>query len=273
MADVSGGPRLSHSPANTSPFASPAIEVSTRSPESISMAQEGQVPRGVSPGSLPSRPASAQGYRSPSSWFNCTSSSTSSGHPKHSLLAMVPSQPLNRPLGSAPPSPASQLQPPSLPALESSKQPSNIPSLAAALAPSPVSPKVVVPTETSAVPNDAKAVSTEVAEASKDIQDKQSVAADSTRQLKRDRRMRKTEASICWQLMRRLADISSDVELLNHEVSCLLSKHHASTFCVKSLQPADIDALFNAAACVSRILCSSFHNQSMLLLTGITLKQ
>ena len=30
--------------------------------------------------------------------------------------------------------------------------------------------------------------------------------------------LRKTEASMRWQLMRKLADISADVELLNHEV-------------------------------------------------------
>ena len=193
---------------STSPFASQVSNPSNVSAEGVSMAQESQATRAMSPNNLPSRPASAQGFRSPSSWFNRTSSSTSSGHLKHSLLDMVPSQPLNRPLSSAPPSPASQLQPPTIPALEQLKQRPDSASMAEASAPSPVSP------QTSALKDPADG-----AEGSKDAKHEQQAEATDEKQMKRDKRMRKTEAKMRWQLMRRLANISSDVELLNHEVT------------------------------------------------------
>ena len=203
MAEASG---LSASKASTSPFASQVSNPSIVPVEGVNMALESQAPTAVSPNTLPSRPASAQGFRSPSSWFNRTSSSTSSGHLKHSLLDMVPSQPLNRPISSAPPSPASQLQPPTIPALQLT-QPQGSMKMAEASAPSPVSP------QTSALKEPA-----EGAEGSKGAKHEQKAEARDEKQMKRDKRMRKTEANMRWQLMRRLADISSDVELLNHEV-------------------------------------------------------
>ena len=175
------------------------------------MAQEPQAPRAVSPHTLPSRPVSAQGFRSPSSWFNRTSSSASSGHLKHSLLDMVPSQPLSRPISSAPPSPASQLQPPTVPALEQLKQQPGSAKVTEASAPSPVSP----PTSAQKEP---AAEFAEGAKGSKDAKHEQRAEATDEKQMKREKRMRKSEANMRWQLMRRLADISSDVELLNHEV-------------------------------------------------------
>ena len=204
MAEASGLPA---SKASTSPFASQVSNPSIVPAEGVNMAQESQAPWAVSPNTLPSRPASAQGFRSPSSWFNLTSSSTSSGHLKHSLLDMVPSQPLNRPISSAPPSPASQLQPPTIPSLEQLTQPRGSIKVAEASAPSPVSP------QTSALKEPA-----EGAEGSKGAKHEQKTEATDEKQMKRDKRMRKTEANMRWQLMRRLADISSDVELLNHEV-------------------------------------------------------
>ena len=203
MAEASGLPT---SKSNTSPFASEVPNPTIVPEEGVSMAQESQAPRAVSPNTLPSRPASAQGFRSPSSWFNRTSSSTSS-HLKHSLLDMVPSQPLNRPISSAPPSPASQLQPPTIPALEQLKQRPGSAKVAEASAPSPVSPQTSLQKEPA-----------EGAEGSKDAKLEQKAEATDEKQMKRDKRMRKTEAKMRWQLMRRLADISSDVELLNHEV-------------------------------------------------------
>ena len=203
------------------PFAAPATN--TVSTDGAHTSQEVQAARAVSPGSLPSRPASAHGFRSPSSWFNRTSSSPNSGHPKHSLLAMVPSQPLNRPLGSAPPSPASQMQPPSLPALQQSKQPQRSASMADAPVPSPVSPQTSPQAGPAAAPSHAQPASPEHADADAgaDAQNDQGIKISDAKQEKRDRRMRKTEANMRWQLMRRLADISSDVELLNHEVCSL----------------------------------------------------
>lgn len=215
MGDASGTQGLSGSMANTSPFASQGPEASTDGTEGAKVAREIQAPRSASPASLPGRPASAQGFRSPSSWFNRTSSSTSSGHPKHSLLAMVPSQPLNRPIGSAPPSPAGPLQPPTIPALDQLKQPSG------SASPAQVAPplqQVSAPKDPATAPTKDQEVHAEQAEASKDLQPGQTSEANQAKQLKRDRRMRKTEASMRWQLMRRLAEISSDVELLNHEV-------------------------------------------------------
>lgn len=213
MAEAAG---LSASRASTSPFASQVSHASILPAEDVTMAQESQAPRAVSPNTLPSRPASAQGFRSPSSWFNRTWSSTSSGHLKHSLLDMVPSQPLNRPISSAPPSPASQLQPPTIPALEQLKQRPGSAIVAEAPAPSPVSPQTSAPKELAAE-------HAEGAQGSKDAKQEQGAGATDEKRIKKDRRMRKTEANMRWQLMRRLADISSDVELLNHEV------HHAQT--------------------------------------------
>lgn len=196
MAEASG---LPDPQANTSPFASQRSHAGVAPTESASMVQELQAPRALSPSTLLSRPVSAQGFRSPSSWFNRTSSTTSSGHLKHSLLDMVPSQPLSRPISPAPPSPASQLQPPTIPA------------------PSPVSPLVSTPKESAAVLEG----NAEHAEGSKQPQGEQGTETMDEKQTKRNKRMRKTEAKMRWQLMRRLADISSDVELLNHEVSHL----------------------------------------------------
>lgn len=207
---------LSASKATTSPFASQVAPATTLPAADVTMAQESQAPRAVSPNTLPSRPASAQGFRSPSSWFNRTSSSTSSGHLKHSLLDMVPSQPLNRPISSAPPSPASQLQPPTIPALEQLKQGSGSARLAEAPAPSPMSPQTSAPKELAAE-------HAEGAQGTKDAKQEQVAGLTDEKRMKKDRRMRKTEANMRWQLMRRLADISSDVELLNHEV------HHWQT--------------------------------------------
>ena len=80
--------------------------------------------------------------------------------------------------------------------------------MAEASAPSPVSP----PTSALKDPADG-------AEGSKDAKHEQQAEATDEKQMKRDKRMRKTEAKMRWQLMRRLANISSDVELLNHEVT------------------------------------------------------
>ena len=86
--------------------------------------------------------------------------------------------------------------------------------MAEALAPSPVSPQTSAPKEPAAE-HEANA---EHAEGSKDAQLENKSEATKEKEMKRDRRMRKTEAKMRWQLMRRLAEISSDVELLNHEV-------------------------------------------------------
>lgn len=182
------------------------------------MVQELQAPRALCPSTLPIRPVSAQGFRSPSSWFNRTSSSTSSGHLKHSLLDMVPSQPLIRPLSSAPPSPASHLQPPTIPALEQLKPRPGSASMVEPPAALPVSAQISAP-QGPAADHEASA---RLAEGSKAQRD-QKAEATNEKKLNRDRRMRKTEAKMRWQLMRRLADVSSDVELLNHEV-CGLHK-------------------------------------------------
>ena len=47
--------------------------------------------------------------------------------------------------------------------------------------------------------------------------------------------MRKTEANMRWQLMRKLADISADVELLNHEVGCVVFALNHSCYAEPSL--------------------------------------
>ncbi|KAL0051058.1 hypothetical protein WJX82_001222 [Trebouxia sp. C0006] len=139
-----------------SPFAAPAQSSERSLTDGVNSGEAMQPSRAASPGSLPqtlSRPPSGSAFRSPASWFNRTTSSTTGSNPKHSLLAMVPSQPLSRPTASAPPSPASHLQPPTIPALDDLKQTEELSTLAAA------------------------------------------------------------------PLMRKLADISADVELLNHEVT------------------------------------------------------
>ncbi|KAL0026079.1 hypothetical protein WJX79_007769 [Trebouxia sp. C0005] len=139
-----------------SPFAARTQSLEGNLTDGVSSGEALQPSRAASPGSLPqtqSRPASGPAFRSPASWFNRTTSSANGSNPKHSLLAVVPSQPLSRPIASAPPSPASHLQPPTIPALDDLKQTEEFSTLAAA------------------------------------------------------------------PLMRKLADISADVELLNHEVT------------------------------------------------------
>ena len=188
----------------------------------------------ASPRSSPaaqSRPGSASVLRSPVSWFNRTTSSSGSGNPKHSLLAMVPSQPLSRPTGSASPSPAGQLQPPSIPALEQLKQSealSSIPELPASLAAAAEQPGAAAAEQPGAAPapssqSDASHLRPESGAATNDKGELHaSQLSRAQKQAKRDKRLRKTEASMRWQLMRKLANISADVEMLNHEVQQLL---------------------------------------------------
>ena len=128
---------------------------------------------------------------------------------------MVPSQPLSRPAASAPPSPASHLQPPTIPALDDLKQTEELSILAGV----PVSSTTPVsPVSAAAQPagQDQNPESDSKVDAVK--QDPEGAEPSASKQAKRDKRLRKTEASMRWQLMRKLADISADVELLNHEV-------------------------------------------------------
>ena len=57
------------------------------------------------------------------------------------------------------------------------------------------------------------------------------------KQAKRDKRLRKTEASMRWQLMRKLANISADVEMLNHEVQQVLLTQHPLCMNVQAASP------------------------------------
>ena len=180
-------------------------------------------------------------FKSPASWFQRSNpSATTSSTVKHSLLAMIPSRPLSRPSSAAPPSPARNLQPPSIPALDQAKQ-------------SP-SPKATVST-LSALPQPAmqqqqqqpQQQQQQQPQLQQQPQQQQQDAADvgqqeeagaeqgnpmlavqsqpetdpqlASKKARRDRRIQKTAASMHWQLMKRLAEISTDVEVLNHEVS------------------------------------------------------
>lgn len=197
-----------------SPFAAPEQSSEKSVTDGVNSGVALQPPRAASPGSLPqtqSRPTNGPAFRSPASWFNRTSSATGSHH-KHSLLAMVPSQPLSRPTASAPPSPASHLLPPAIPALDGMKQTEELSTSAAA----PVS-STAPGSPASAAPAGQNPESDSKVDAVK--QDPEGAKPSASKQAKRDKRLRKAEANMRWQLMRKLADISADVELLNHEVT------------------------------------------------------
>lgn len=228
MDNMNIGQELPSASTDRSPFASEAhalsAAVATGSPSSQGL----QPSQAASPASLPqtqSRLATGQGFRSSASWFNRTTNSASGSDPKHSLLAMVPSQPLTRPTASAPPSPASQLQPPTIPVLDELKQPEPA-SLLGAPASMLAAPGQLV---SAAQPGDQSAEQSQQPKASINAQGEQQeqqeandAEASESKQAKRDKRLRKTEANMRWQLMRKLADISADVELLNHEVLHLM---------------------------------------------------
>lgn len=207
---------LSVTACEKSPFAS-----STQSPErmvaDVPTSQALQLSGPASPGNLPqtgSRPATASAFRSPASWFNRTSSPASGSNPKHSLLAMVPSQPLTRPTASAPPSPPSHLQPPTIPALDQLKQNNASATLPAA----PASTAATEPISAALQIGDQSAAPSQKPESDSNADTAKQQEPDASKLAKRDKRLRKTEANMRWQLMRKLADISADVELLNHEV-------------------------------------------------------
>jgi len=218
MDDSNGVQSVSVMAVDRSPFAAPAQSTERSVTDGVNSGQSVQPSRAASPGSLPqtlSRPTSGPAFRSPASWFNRTTSSATGSNPKHSLLAMVPSQPLSRPTASAPPSPASHLQPPTIPALDDLKQTEDFTTLAAAPTSStaPASPlsAAAQPAGWSQKPeSDSKVDAVK--------QDPEGAQPSASKQAKRDKRLRKTEANMRWQLMRKLADISADVELLNHEV-------------------------------------------------------
>ena len=161
--------------------------------------------------------------KGPPSWFQRSSTPTgTSSTVKHSLLAMVPSQPLSRPSSATPPSPARNLQPPSIPALAQTKLPSPTVTGSPAVSEQDAKPQVqqqaTVPGILAQAQEDTAHL--EQDNAAKTIQSQQETEqqiADKT--LRRDKRVQKTAASMHWQLMRRLAEISTDVEMLNHEVS------------------------------------------------------
>ena len=127
---------------------------------------------------------------------------------------MVPSQPLTRPTASAPPSPPSHLQPPTIPALDQLKQNHASATLPAA----PASTAATEPTSTALQLGDQPAALSQKPESDSNADTGKQQEPDVSKQAKRDKRLRKTEANMRWQLMRKLADISADVELLNHEV-------------------------------------------------------
>lgn len=172
--------------------------------------------------------------KGPPSWFQRSSTPTgTSSTVKHSLLAMVPSQPLSRPSSATPPSPARNLQPPSIPAFAQTKLPS--PTLPETVAGShAVSEQDAKPQmqQQATVPGMSAQAQEDTAHPEQDnavktIQSQQETEqqiADKT--LRRDRRVQKTAASMHWQLMRRLAEISTDVEMLNHEVSTTSKLYH-----------------------------------------------
>ena len=201
-----------------SPFAAPAQSSERSITDGVNSGEAMQPSRAASPGSLPqtlSRPTSGPAFRSPASWFNRTTSSTTGSNPKHSLLAMVPSQPLSRPTASAPPSPASHLQPPTIPALDDLKQTEEFSTLAAA----PVSSTAPVsPVSAAAQPAGQNQNPESDSKVDAVKQDAEGAEPSASKQAKKYKRLRKTEATMRWQLMRKLADISADVELLNHEV-------------------------------------------------------
>jgi len=214
MDDSNSVQSVSVMDVDRSPFAAPAQSLT----DGVSSGEAMQPSRAASPGSLPqtlSRPTSGSAFRSPASWFNRTTSSTTGNNPKHSLLAMVPSQPLSRPTASAPPSPASHLQPPTIPALDDLKQTEEFSTLAAA----PVSSTAPVsPVSAAAQPAGQDQDQNPESDSKVDAVKQEGAEPSASKKAKRDKRLRKTEANMRWQLMRKLADISADVELLNHEV-------------------------------------------------------
>ena len=166
-------------------------------------------------------------FKAPASWFQRSSTPTgTSSTVKHSLLAMVPSQPLSRPSSATPPSPAGNLQPPSIPALVQTKLPS------AAVPEIVFGSPAVLEEDTKAQVQQLAAVPGTLVQAQADaVRPQQDIAVRpaqspqeteqqiADKKLRRDKRVHKTAASMHWQLMRRLAEISTDIEMLNHEVS------------------------------------------------------
>ncbi|KAL0031566.1 hypothetical protein WJX77_007539 [Trebouxia sp. C0004] len=202
-----------------SPFAAPAQNSERSVTDGVNSGEALHPSRAASPGSLPqtlSHPTSGPAFRSPASWFNRTTSSATGSNPKHSLLAMVPSQPLSRPTQSAPPSPASHLQPPTIPALDDLKHTEEFSTLPAAPVCSTAPASPVLAAAQPAGQNQNTESDSKV-DAGK--QDPEGAELAASKQAKRDKRLRKTEANMRWQLMRKLAEISADVELLNHEVT------------------------------------------------------
>lgn len=164
----------------------------------------------------------SQTSMSPATWFQrSVAPAGPSSHVKHSLLAMVPSQPLSRPSSATPPSPAQNMQPPSLPALTQPKLPSP------AVAEDAIS-QLPVPQQAPGAQQQQRSTSAAAPEIAQPAtghaclsqQDSGQQAVNKKR--RRERRIQKTAAAMQWQLKRRLADISTDVEMLNHEVSLAL---------------------------------------------------
>lgn len=239
MEDVKAGQDLMEAAEDRSAFA-PQVQGSTAAvTQGLLVGQGLQVPRAASPGSVSAtgpRSATSPALRSPASWFNCSTSSAGGSHIKHSLLAMVPSQPLTRPTASASPSPVGQLQPPTIPALDQLKQPETTGKLPASSTVSasqlPVAPHLE---DQAAAQNHRSAADGNIEADNQQSDVLNNAQASDSKRMKRDKRMRKTEANMRWQLMRKLADISADVELLNHEVGYVVSARNHSCYAKPSL--------------------------------------
>lgn len=208
----------------------PAAETRERSPHPSQLATAEQTSRGVNAPSTAvelsaDSTIAGQTFKSPASWFQRSTPTGTSSAVKQSLLAMVPPQPLTRPSSATSPSPARSLQPSSLPELAQPKVPSPAdrtkPSAAEAEQANKQQqqPQIQTGPDTTTLEQADEAdpqQGSPVLSLQAQQEDEQQLAK---KQLRRDKRIQKTAASMHWQLMRRLADISTDVEMLNHEVS------------------------------------------------------
>lgn len=210
-----------------------------------------------------------QTRKSPASWFQLSGTPTgTSPTVKHSLLAMVPSQPLSRPSSATPPSPAPKLQPPSITAFTQ-------PALPVPAASEPASAAASVPQQDSKeqqqhTASPTRAVAKQEQQASPQQGDPVAIGQSqheteqqiSNKKLRRDKRIQKTAATMHWQLMRRLADISTDVEMLNHEVSIRLQnilQSFCSIHCSTGLDMSIVHACHcsqQPSCCTSNATCA-----------------